>query len=74
MRDVLGYITEKIFDSFAAWCVPVYWGASNVTDYIPEGCFIDRRKFRKRSGPLRVSEKNDKRRIWAIILNARMLF
>ncbi|BBB25219.1 conserved hypothetical protein [Amphritea japonica ATCC BAA-1530] len=40
-----GYITEKIFDCFFAGCVPVYWGAPNVTDHIPEGCFIDRRKF-----------------------------
>lgn len=43
--DLPGYITEKIFDCFFAGCVPVYWGASNVTDYIPAGCFIDRRKF-----------------------------
>jgi len=45
MRDVKGYVTEKIFDCFAAGVVPVYWGASNITDYIPEGCFIDRRRF-----------------------------
>lgn len=40
-----GYITEKLFDSFAAGCVPVYWGAPNVTDSIPLDCFIDRRQF-----------------------------
>lgn len=45
MGDVKGYLSEKIFDCFAAGVVPVYWGASNVTDYIPEGCFIDRRRF-----------------------------
>ena len=45
MRDVKGYITEKIFDAFAAGCIPIYWGASNVQDYIPKGCFIDRREF-----------------------------
>ncbi|MCH9611959.1 MAG: hypothetical protein S4CHLAM102_04390 [Chlamydiia bacterium] len=44
-RDLKGYITEKIFDAFHAGCVPVYLGASNVCDYIPEGCFIDMRKF-----------------------------
>lgn len=43
--DLPGYITEKIFDCFFAGCVPVYWGASNVTDHIPADCFIDRRKF-----------------------------
>lgn len=41
-----GYITEKIFDCFAAGCVPIYWGASNVEEYIPSSCFIDRRKFK----------------------------
>ncbi len=45
MRDVKGYISEKIFDCFVAGVVPVYWGASNVADYVPEGCFIDRRRF-----------------------------
>jgi hypothetical protein len=45
MGDVKGYITEKMFDCLAAGVVPVYWGASNVTDYIPAGCFIDRRQF-----------------------------
>ncbi|HNQ29713.1 MAG TPA: glycosyltransferase family 10 [Methanolinea sp.] len=45
MRDVPGYITEKIFDCFFAGCVPIYLGASNVTEYIPEYTFIDKRKF-----------------------------
>lgn len=40
-----GYITEKIFDCFFAGCVPVYWGAPNITDHIPKNCFIDRREF-----------------------------
>jgi hypothetical protein len=45
MGGVKGYITEKIFDSFAAGVVPIYLGASNVTSFIPENCFIDLRKF-----------------------------
>jgi hypothetical protein len=44
-RDAPGYITEKIFDCFAAGTVPVYWGASNVDQYVPKDCFIDRRAF-----------------------------
>jgi hypothetical protein len=40
-----GYLTEKIFDCFKAKCVPIYWGADNITDYIPSNCFIDYRKF-----------------------------
>lgn len=40
-----GYITEKIFDSFFAGTVPVYWGASNIENYIPSDCYIDFRAF-----------------------------
>lgn len=40
-----GYITEKIFDCFKARCVPIYWGAPDISSYIPENCFIDFRKF-----------------------------
>ena len=44
-KDIPGYITEKLFDSFFAGCVPIYWGANNVLDYVPENCFVDKRKF-----------------------------
>ena len=45
VRDLPNYITEKIFDSFFSGCVPIYWGANNVHEYIPADCFIDRRQF-----------------------------
>ena len=45
MGNQLGFITEKIFDCLVAGCVPVYLGASNITDYVPAACFIDRRNF-----------------------------
>ncbi len=45
MGNVKGYITEKIFDCFAAGNVPVYLGASNVAELIPKECFVDRRDF-----------------------------
>ena len=41
-----GYITEKIFDCFAAGCVPIYLGAPNITQYIPKNCFISRSEFK----------------------------
>lgn len=46
-KNLKGYITEKLFDCFAAGNVPVYWGASNVERYIPKNCFIDRQDFSK---------------------------
>ncbi|MBY0380180.1 MAG: hypothetical protein K2P99_07265 [Burkholderiales bacterium] len=45
-RDMPGYITEKIFHAFFAGCVPIYWGANNITDFIPSNCFIDKKQFR----------------------------
>jgi alpha(1,3/1,4) fucosyltransferase len=45
VRDITGYITEKIFDSFFAGCIPVYWGEKNIQHFIPHDCFIDRRDF-----------------------------
>ena len=41
-----GYITEKIFDCFVAGVVPVYLGAPDILNHVPEGCFIDLRRFR----------------------------
>ena len=46
VRDEPGYVTEKIFDSLRCGCVPIYWGASNIYDYVDAGAFIDRRRFK----------------------------
>ena len=40
-----GYITEKIFDAFFSGTIPIYFGAPDIQDYIPENCYIDYRKF-----------------------------
>lgn len=45
MYNINGYITEKIFDCFFASVVPIYWGANNITDYIPEDTYIDYSMF-----------------------------
>lgn len=44
-KNLDNYITEKIFDAMMAGCIPIYWGANNVSDYIPKECFIDRGLF-----------------------------
>jgi hypothetical protein len=46
VRDVPGYVTEKIFDSMRCGCVPIYWGANNICDYVDAEAFIDRRRFK----------------------------
>ncbi len=45
-RDITGYITEKIFDCLFAGTIPIYWGADNIKDHVPENCFIDRTIFK----------------------------
>ncbi|HBB76891.1 MAG: hypothetical protein A3J18_02565 [Candidatus Levybacteria bacterium RIFCSPLOWO2_02_FULL_40_18] len=46
LTDTTGFITEKIFDCLKARCVPVYWGATDIENYIPRECFIDFRQFK----------------------------
>lgn len=45
IKHVQGFVSKKIFDCFKAGVVPVYFGASNIGDYIPSGCYISREKF-----------------------------
>jgi hypothetical protein len=42
---VPGYVTEKLFDSFAAGAIPIYLGATNIEEYIPSNCYIDFSQF-----------------------------
>ena len=41
-----GYVTEKIFDCFIAGCIPIYYGAPDIDEYIPANTFIDMRDFK----------------------------
>jgi hypothetical protein len=40
-----GYVTEKIFDCFYAFTVPVYLGAADIEKHVPPECFVDFRRF-----------------------------
>jgi hypothetical protein len=46
IRDEPGWVTEKIFDCMRSRCVPIYWGAPNIADYVDAAAFIDRRRFK----------------------------
>jgi hypothetical protein len=37
------YVTEKIYDCLLTGTVPIYLGAPNVDELVPEGCYIDAR-------------------------------
>ncbi|MCX5809860.1 MAG: glycosyltransferase [Proteobacteria bacterium] len=43
-KFALGYV-DKILDCLETRTVPIYLGAPNISEYIPEGCYIDFRKF-----------------------------
>jgi alpha(1,3/1,4) fucosyltransferase len=40
-----GYISEKIFDAFYSNNIPIYCGAPNIKNFIPEDCFINMSDF-----------------------------
>jgi hypothetical protein len=42
---IKGFISEKLFDCLMVGTIPIYLGAPDVADRIPEGCFVDRRQF-----------------------------
>ena len=44
--NVEGYITEKIFDCFFSGCVPIYYGAPNIQNLIPNNTYIDYTQFK----------------------------
>jgi hypothetical protein len=33
------YFSERVFDSLLMWCKPLYWGGTNLEDYLPKECF-----------------------------------
>ena len=40
-----GYVTEKIIDCFNSGVIPIYMGAPDINDFVPENSFIDFRDF-----------------------------
>jgi len=43
--QIPGYISEKIQHCLLTGCIPIYWGAPDIEEYIPANCFINRKKF-----------------------------
>ena len=43
--EMNGYITEKICDCFYAGTVPIYYGASDISDFIDPNSYIDYKNF-----------------------------
>ena len=43
--DEPDYVSEKVFHALEAGVLPVYAGAPNVADFLPERSFVDARQF-----------------------------
>jgi alpha(1,3/1,4) fucosyltransferase len=63
------YITEKIFDVFINESVPVYYGAKNISEYVPKNTFIDREDFNSDSELMAYLSKVDKNQYMEYIYN-----
>lgn len=46
IEGLRGYVTEKILDCLTSGIVPIYAGAPDVCDYVPEDCFIKLRNYK----------------------------
>jgi hypothetical protein len=42
---IKGFLSEKLFDCLMVGTIPIYLGTPDVTERIPEDCFIDHRQF-----------------------------
>ena len=62
-----GYITEKIFNYFAAGTIPIYWGPENILDYIPKDCFIDYRDFSSNEEMYQVIKSMDEKTYYGYV-------
>jgi hypothetical protein len=44
-NDVIGWITEKIVNSYLAGCIPIYWGPDDIYEYFNKNSFINAKDF-----------------------------
>ncbi|KAG0079590.1 hypothetical protein BGZ93_000115 [Podila epicladia] len=42
----MGYVTEKIYNAFEAGAIPIFLGAVDIADFVPEGSYVDASSFR----------------------------
>lgn len=43
---MMGYVTEKIFDCFYAGTIPIYWGAKDIQNILPDDAFVEFSKYK----------------------------
>jgi hypothetical protein len=35
------YFSEKITDALLSWCMPIYWGCTNLNEFLPKDSFVE---------------------------------
>jgi hypothetical protein len=35
------YFSGKLTDALLAWCMPIYWGCTNLNEFLPENSYIN---------------------------------
>jgi alpha(1,3/1,4) fucosyltransferase len=63
------YITEKIFDVFVNKSVPIFYGANNMSEHVPENTFINREDFNSDYELISYLNKVDKNQYMEYIYN-----
>ena len=56
-----GYVSEKILDCLVSGIVPIYAGADDIADYVPEDCFIPYNRFKNPEEMMGYLKKIDKK-------------
>ena len=59
-----GYCTEKVFLTFAAGAVPIYWGDPTMVEDFNEDAFIDANRLKGEELVARVKQVNDDPELW----------
>jgi hypothetical protein len=64
-----GYVTEKIIDCFRARVIPIYLGAPDILDFVPQNTFIDLRNFKNLESLMKYLESLNNEEALSIIEN-----
>jgi hypothetical protein len=67
---VTDYVSEKLFDAFVAGCVPLYYGALNIEDFLPDPeSIIDYRQAAQRLIHAAVAEVRSSTSPWSCAMH-----
>ena len=68
-KNFEGWVTEKIFHCFFSGCIPIYYGAKNISNIIPSNCYIDYKSFKNNKELINFLENMDQKNFDKYIKN-----